>query len=70
VEVTASLEGDGFLIDPFAITIEDASALGEMRRVTMGTSFVVIWTQRRENVRLISVRKAKPKKRREYESGV
>jgi uncharacterized protein len=68
-------EGDGVLMDPLAMTIEDASALGEMRRVTIGTSsrgtlLVVIWTQRGENVRLISARKAEPKERRQYESGV
>jgi uncharacterized DUF497 family protein len=31
-------EGDGVLMDPLAIAIEDASALGEMRRVTIGIS--------------------------------
>jgi uncharacterized DUF497 family protein len=31
-------EGDGVLLDPLAITIEDDSAIGEMRQVTIGTN--------------------------------
>jgi len=68
-------EGDGVLRDPLAVTMEDDSVDGEARWVTigmntLGTVMVVAWTQRSENVRLISVRKAEPKERRSYEEGV
>lgn len=65
-------EGDGVLMDPLAITIEDDSAEGEKRFVTIGTNslgavVVVVWTERDDEERLISVRKAEPKERRQYE---
>jgi hypothetical protein len=68
-------EGDGVLNDPLALTIEDRSAAGEQRFVTIGTNVfgalrVVVWTSRGETARLISVRKAEPKERRSYEQGV
>ena len=67
-------EGDGVLRDPLAITIEDDSAEGELRWVTIGMNtfgsvMVVVWTQR-DDIRLISVRKAEPKERRAYEEGI
>jgi uncharacterized DUF497 family protein len=57
------------------LTIEDPTASGEKRFVTVGTNIfgsvmVVVWTGRGEDVRLISVRKAEPKERRNYEEGV
>lgn len=68
-------EGDGVLLDPLAITIEDESSEGEKRQVTIGmnsfgTLMVVVWTERGNDVRLISVRKAEPKERRSYEEGI
>ena len=68
-------EGDGVLSDPLAVTIEDESAEGEPRFVTLGantfgTLIVVVWTPRDEDVRIISVRKPTPKERRNYEKGV
>ena len=68
-------EGDGVLNDPFALTIEDTSAEGEQRFVTIGTNtfgalMVVAWTQREDDIRLISVRSAEPKERRAYEKGI
>jgi uncharacterized DUF497 family protein len=68
-------EGDGVLLDPLAITTEDDVAEGEERYVTlgmnsMGSLMVVVWTDRRDDVRLISVRKATPKERRGYETGI
>jgi len=68
-------EGDGVLSDPLAITIEDESAQGEQRFVTLGANtfgslMVVAWTPRDEDVRIISVRKPTPKERRTYEEGV
>ncbi len=68
-------EGDGVLNDPLAVTIEDESAEGEQRFVTLGANtfgslMVVVWTLRKDNVRIISVRKPTPKERRNYEEGV
>lgn len=63
------------LNDPLALTIEDPSAAGEQRFVTIGANIfgslmVVVWTGRGEDIHLISVRKAEPKERRSYEEGV
>jgi uncharacterized DUF497 family protein len=68
-------EGDGVLSDPLAVTIEDDSAEGEQRFVTLGANtfgslMVVVWTPRDEDVRIISVRKPTPRERRNYEKGV
>lgn len=69
-------EGDGVLSDPLAVTIEDDSAEGEQRFVTMGANtfgslMVVVWTPWDDNnVRIISVRKPTRKERRTYEEGV
>jgi uncharacterized protein len=68
-------EGDGVLSDPLAVTIEDESAEGEQRLVTLGANtfgslMVVVWTPRDDDVRIISVRKPTPKERRSYEEGV
>ncbi len=68
-------EGDGVLNDPLAITVEDDSAEGERRFVTIGMNvfgslMVVVHSSRGEEVRIISVRKADPKERRNYEKGV
>jgi uncharacterized DUF497 family protein len=51
--------GDGVLNDPLAITIEDLSALDELRWITVGANtfgslMVVVWTERGEEIRLIS----------------
>jgi uncharacterized protein len=68
-------EGEGVLSDPLAVTIEDESAQGEHRFVTLGTNMfgslrVVVWTPRGDDFRIISVRKATPKERRNYEEGI
>jgi uncharacterized DUF497 family protein len=68
-------EGDGALSDPLAVTIEDESAEGEQRFVTLGANtfgflMVVVWTPRGDETRIISVRKPTPKERRSYEEGV
>ena len=65
-------EGDGVLYDPLALTVEDPDAVDETRWQTIGMNafgslMVVIWTERNDDVRLISVRKAEPKERRAYE---
>jgi uncharacterized protein len=68
-------EADGVLLDPVALTIEDDSAEGEVRYVTIGMNslnslMVVVWVQRDNDVRLISARRAEPKERRPYEKGI
>ena len=68
-------EGDGVLNDPLALTVEDDAAEGEQRFVTIGTNAfgslrVVVHTPRGSGSRTISVRKADPKERRNYEKGV
>ena len=68
-------EGDGVLSDPFALTVEDDSAQGEQRFVSIGLNLfgelmVVAHTSRGDSVRIISVRRAEPKERRTYEKGV
>jgi uncharacterized protein len=65
-------EGEGVLNDPWGLTIEDSSSEGEPRWVTVGANangelLVVVWTQRDDSERLISVRKATAKERRAYE---
>jgi uncharacterized DUF497 family protein len=68
-------EGDGVLNDPLALTVEDDAAEGEQRFVTIGTNvfgslMVVVHTPRGGESRVISVRKAEPKERRDYEKGI
>jgi uncharacterized DUF497 family protein len=68
-------DGDGVLLDPLAVTIEDSAALDELRWITVGANslgllMVVVWTERSEEIRLISVRPATPKERRAYEKGI
>lgn len=68
-------EGDGVLSDPLAVTIEDESAEGEQRFVTLGANMfgslrVVVWTPRDDEIRIISVRKPTAKERRTYEEGI
>lgn len=68
-------EGAGVLNDPLALTVEDDSAEGEQRFVTIGmnvfgTLMVVVHTPRRDGPRVISVRKPDPKERRNYEEGL
>jgi hypothetical protein len=68
-------EGDGVLNDPLALTVEDVVAEGEQRFVTVGMNafgalMVVVHTNRRSGSRTISVRKADPKERRNYEKGI
>ena len=68
-------EGDGVLNDPLALTVEDDSAEGEQRFVTIGMNvfgslMIVVHTLRRDGSRTISVRKPDPKERRNYEKDV
>ena len=68
-------EGDGVLNDPVALTIEDTSAVGEQRFVTIGANAfghlrIVVYTHRGDDERIISVRKPEPKEVRAYEKGI
>jgi len=68
-------DGDGVLLDPLAVTIEDSAALDEQRWITVGANslglmMVVVWTERGEEIRLISARPATPKESRAYEKGI
>ena len=61
------------LLDPFALTREDDEAQGEQRFVTLsmgskGRILVVVYTYRKETIRLISAWKANEPQRRRYES--
>lgn len=63
------------LFDPHAITIEDLTASGERRHVSLGMDatgrvLVVVYAYRGEDVRLISARRATRRERRQYEEGV
>ena len=65
-------EGDGVLHDPLALTIEDSSSQGEQRFISIGMNVfgllrVVVYALRRDDARIISVRKAEPKEIRAYE---
>jgi uncharacterized DUF497 family protein len=66
------VEGEGVLNDPLGLTIEDGSTEGEPRWTTVGMSaggevLVVVWTERDDGERLISVRRATAKERKDYE---
>jgi len=60
------------LNDPLGLTVEDDSSAGESRGVTVGMNaggeiLVVVWTERGDGERLISVRRATAKERKYYE---
>jgi hypothetical protein len=60
------------LEDDFALTIRDPGSESEERWITLGMDalgrlLVVVYTWRRQKLRLISARPATPRERREYE---
>jgi len=66
-------DAEGVLSDPLAVTIEDITAAGEARFVTVGLGsageiLVVVYTEREGRFRLISARRATPRERRNYEA--
>ena len=68
-------DGDGVLNDPLALTVEDTSAVGEQRFATIGTNAfgqlrVVVYAERGDDQRIISVRKPDPKEVRDYEKNL
>ena len=65
-------EGDGVLLDPLALTVEDTANEGEQRWQTIGSNsfgevMIVVWTHRGQDIRVISVRRPEPQERRDYE---
>jgi len=63
------------LFDSNAITVEDETSEGERRYVSIGLDalgriLVVVFSDREEGIRLISVRKATRKERTSYEEGI
>jgi len=66
-------DAEGVLSDPLAVTIEDVTAVGEARYVTVGLGsageiLVVVYTEREGRFRPISARRATPRERRNYEA--
>lgn len=68
-------EVEPVLYDPMGITLEDITAEGEHRFITVGSDMfgrvlTVVYTWRGDTIRLISARKATNKEKRHYESGI
>lgn len=66
-------DAEGVLDDPLAVTIEDPDAEGEQRLITGGLGsagelLALVWTERDDECRPISVRRAKRKERKHYEN--
>lgn len=66
-------DAEGVLSDPLAVTIQDVTAVGEERFVSVGLGsagevLVVVYTEREGRFRLISARRATPRERRNYEA--
>jgi len=64
--------GEGVLNDPLGLTFEDDASEGEPRWITLGRNssgelIVAVWAERDDRERLISVRRAIVKERRDYE---
>lgn len=62
-------------LDPYAITIEDESSKLEQRFVTIAIDgldriLVVVYTYRRDEIRLFSARLATPQEVKSYEEGI
>ena len=68
-------DAETVLYDPMALTLKEQGVSGEQRFVTVGSDaigriVVVVYTYRRDRIRLISARKATPSERRQYEEGI
>ncbi len=66
-------DAEGVLEDPLAVTVEDPDAEGERRFITVGLGsagelLVVVYSERDDEYRLISARRATRKERKDYES--
>jgi uncharacterized DUF497 family protein len=65
-------DAEGVFNDPMALIIEDPDALGEPRYIAIGLGnlgalLVVVYSERADEYRLISARRATRKERRAYE---
>ena len=65
-------DAEGVLQDPLAVTVKDPDAEGEQRFVSIGLGnagelLVVVWTERDDECRVISARRATRKERKQYE---
>jgi len=68
-------DAENVLYDPMALTVEDQDIEGEKRFVTVGSDSIgrivlVVYTYRKDEIRLISARKATPSERKHYEEGI
>lgn len=66
-------DAEGVFADPLAVSMEDPDALGERRFITIGLGsagelLVVAYTERGNEYRLISARRATRKERKFYEN--
>ncbi len=66
-------DAEGVLEDPLAVTVEDLDAVGEQRFISVGLGsagelLVLVWTERGDECRPISVRGPTRKERKHYES--
>ncbi len=69
----AFAEVEPVFYDDFALSREDGDAVGEARFITVGADTLgrivaVCWTQRGDNIRLISARLASPTEKKSYEN--
>ena len=65
-------DAEGVLQDPLAVAVEDPDAEGERRFISIGLGsagelLVVVWTERDDECRVISARRATRKERKQYE---
>lgn len=65
-------DSEPVLYDPRALTLEDTSSEMEQRFITVGMDalgriLTVVWTEREDNIRIISARQASKKERKNYE---
>ena len=68
-------DAEAALYDPMALTLGDQDFSGEKRFVSIGLDaigrvLVVVYTYRRNSIRIISARKATPSERKQYEKGI
>jgi uncharacterized DUF497 family protein len=68
-------DSEGVFEDPFARHVEDPDSAGEQRFIAVGMSsagqaLVVSYTDRGDDIRPISARRASRKEREQYESGI
>ena len=66
-------DSEPVLYDPRALTLDDTSSEMEQRFITVGMDalgriLTVVWTERKDNIRIISARKASTSERKGYEN--